>query len=61
MTMTPNSTVAPTAYNPETIPVEEAKRLSAPEIKIEIAEEKDAHKIVASQPTSTQRPSLTHL
>ncbi|KAF3039468.1 hypothetical protein E8E11_006931 [Didymella keratinophila] len=32
-------------YNPETAPVEEAKRLFASEIKIEIAEEQDAHKI----------------
>jgi hypothetical protein len=35
-----------TTYNPETVPVEESKRLLASEIKIEIASEQDAHKIV---------------
>ncbi|KAL1645072.1 hypothetical protein SLS61_008505 [Didymella pomorum] len=34
-----------TTYNPETVPVEESKRLLASEIKIEIASEQDAHKI----------------
>lgn len=42
-----------TEYNPETNPVDEAKRLLASEIKIEIAEEENAHKIVniQSEPT----------
>lgn len=42
-------------YNPETAPVEEAKRLFASEIKIEIAEEQDAHKIVTTQTTPPHR------
>lgn len=51
--MTSTSTVATAVYNPETNPVEEAKRLLASEINIEIAEERDALKIVTQQPTSS--------
>lgn len=51
--MTPATTAVTVGYNPETTPVDEAKRLLASEIKLEIAEEQDAHKIVTSQPTPT--------
>jgi hypothetical protein len=54
MTSTPST--ATIDYNPETIPVEEAKRLSASEIKIEIAEEEDAYEIVAA-PVQTYPPT----
>lgn len=51
--MNSRATAIVAEYNPETNPVEEAKRLLASEIKIEIAVEKDAHKIVNTQYEST--------
>jgi len=48
-----------TTYDPETAPVEEAKRLLASEIKIEIADEQDADKIVITRSPPTHHLSLT--
>lgn len=41
----------------QTMPVDEAKRLAASEIKIELAEEKDAYEIVPRQNSASLHPS----
>lgn len=45
----------------QTMPVDQAKRIAESEIKIEMADEKDAYRVVSRQPEmSLHRQSLTH-